>query len=676
ASVRHPQEELSDVAFLLNSLGHLWLAGIEVDWSRFYIQEERDRVPLPTYPFQRQRYWIETTEKETRKSSKPQKSSTKIVELLNKADTSTLAQKLEQSANFTAQQQKLLPEILEILVKQHRQELNVATIEDWLYQFQWKPIKHNPTKTKIQPSKWIFFADRTGVAEKIAHQLQLLGCECILVYRGDHYQKLKIDTYQLNPTDSVEFEQLIVEIQSKSELPLQKVIHLWSLDTPATEDLTLSSLESAQLWGCGTVLHIVQALIKTNNLPQLWLVTRATQSVCSKTEKVSVAASPLWGMGRVLSLEYPQMRGVLVDLDPRTPESETETLLKLITDKELEEDHLAVREAQTYVARLVKQSLQPSPSVSLESDAIYLITGGLGALGLHTAKWMVEKGAQNLILIGRTQPSQEKQALINDLQQKGASVVVVQADVSNAEDFSKVFQQIDSSMLPLKGVVHAAGVAGFKPMLQMELIQLEEVMAPKVKGGWILHQLTKDKELDFFVSFSSFSAVCGGVGDAHYGASNQFLDALTHYRQAKGLPSFSINWGPWSGGGMASKQNLNLMIKIGIEPLTPEQGITALEQLWTSDHPQTIVANVNWGLFKQLQLYEIGRQRLLLEEIEVELLEIQSSTIEPKIKILEEIEAASENELQDILLAYVQLEMSKLLGLNSSQLLEVDLSLV
>ncbi|NEQ64745.1 MAG: SDR family NAD(P)-dependent oxidoreductase [Symploca sp. SIO2D2] len=618
----HPGQE--DWQQMLQGLAKLYVQGVKVDWSGFDQDYARRKVVLPTYPFQRQRYWIETSESKSQKAEPSSvNKTTSIVDWLNDGNIQKLAQQLEQVGQFAPEQAKFLPEFLEILVKQHQEQISAATIKDWFYQVQWKPLRDTQTKTSIQPGHWLIFADTTGVGNKLAQQLQQQGCECSLVYRGDRYQKLETGSYPLNPTEPQEFELLLAAIKENSQFPLQKVIHLWSLDAPTPQDLTVTSLRQAQRWGCGTILHLVKALIKTNNTPQLWLVTRGSQSVQSTTEEVSVAASPLWGMGRAISLEHPQLWGGMVDLDPQTPESETETLWQLLTNNHQLEDHLALRGEQTYIARLVKQSLTASQPVSFKPDATYLITGGLGALGLHTANWMVEKGARHLVLISRTQPSEQKLAAISNLQQQGAEVVVAQADVCNLEELTNILEQIDSHQTLLKGIVHAAGVGAVQPIQQIDLTQLEEVMAAKVMGGWILHQLTQDQELDFFVSFSSIAAVWGGAGQAHYAASNHFLDGLTHYRRAKGLPSLSINWGPWSGGGMAGDQELKEISKRGIEPLSPEQGVAALEKLWTRDNHQTTVANVNWSLFKQL--YEIGGRQLLLEEIEVEPLEIQLS---------------------------------------------------
>ncbi|MBD2676938.1 MULTISPECIES: type I polyketide synthase [Nostoc] len=547
----------------------------------------------------------------------------------------------------------------------------LGEIQSRFYQIEWEPQSHHLKTNSQKLSHWLIFADSTGLGTALATKLQQQGHECTLVHRGHTYQNektgQKTQTYQLNPSHPQDFEQIYQDILKTSQLPLQKVIHLWSLDAPVPQDLTISGLEQSQLWGCGSVLHLLQAIVKnpTASSPQLWLITKGSQPVSSKTEKLAVAQSPLWGFGRGISLEYPQLWGGLIDLDPQATEDEAEILLQIFTDNS-QEDHLARRGGQTYISRLVKQPPTVSLPMSLSSNATYLITGGLGALGLHTAQWMVDKGARYLVLISRSQPSNSAKSAISRLQQQGAKIVELQADVCNFAELASVFEQIDTSMPPLKGIVHAAGVAGYQPMGQMELSQLEAVMRPKVIGGWILHQLTQDKELDFFVNFSSIAGVWGAAGQAHYAAANHFLDGLTYYRQAMGLPSFSVSWGPWAGGGMADEEGLRELSKRGVEPLSPEQAIAALEHLWTSGSVQTAIADVDWSLFKQL--YGIGRQRLLLEKIEVEPQPTKPLIASKNATILQEIEEKKESDRLSLLIAYLQRQVGRIVGFKGSQL--------
>lgn len=217
-----------------------------------------------------------------------------------------------------------------------------------------------------------------------------------------------------------------------------------------------------------------------------------------------------------------------------------------------------------------------------EPDAAYLVTGGLGGLGLKVAEWMVESGARNLVLAGRRAPSAETQAVITALEAEGARVVTAQADISDYDQAAAMLADIAHNLPPLRGVIHAAGVLADGALVQQEWANFEKVLAPKVSGAWNLHLLTEALPLDFFVLFSSGSAVMGAAGQGNYAAANAFLDGLAHYRAARGLPGLSINWGAWSEVGMAAtlseKQQERLHAQ-GLRMIAPDQGVQVLEQL-------------------------------------------------------------------------------------------------
>ncbi|WP_293062787.1 type I polyketide synthase, partial [Moorena sp. SIO3F7] len=673
---------------MLSSLGKLYVKGAKIDWSGFDSDYSRQKVALPTYPFQRESYWVETTKnKQKIHQNTDNIHQTPIFQLLTQGNTETLTQQLETAAKLSPEKLKLLPELLDLLAQQHQEQLTAATIKKWFYEIQWQPLTQTNSNTNIQPTHWLILADTTGVAEKFAQKLQQQGHEYSLVARGQNYQKQTANTYQLNPHTPQEFEQLYQEIQQSSETPITKLIHLWSLDAPPSKDLTVETLESTQLWGCGSVVKLLQTVLKNNSTPQLWLVTRGSQSVLSKTENqiTGLAGSPLWGLGRVVSLEHPQLWGGLVDLDPQAPVAdETEKLWELLANQQFEEDHLALRGENTYVARLVnKDTPEFYQPLSLSSDSSYLITGGLGALGLHTAQWLVEKGGKNIVLTGRRPPTEKVTESIKKLEETGCQVRVLLGDVSVEADIAKILEQIQTSMPTLKGIIHAAGVTGEIQLLQeLEFSQLEAVLRPKVVGGWLLHQLTQKLELDFFVNFSSIASVWGSKGQAHYAAANHFLDGLTYYRRSLGAPSYSINWGPWSGGGMAMGEAMDWLNKTGVKPLESEKAIVALEKVLVSNSPQTIVADMNWRLFKEL--YELGGKRSLLSEISLDLEATDGEGAEEqerqkqkvKTELLAKLEAASNQKRQEILREHIREQVAQVLGFSSSKLPEVNVGFV
>ncbi|NEO12997.1 MULTISPECIES: type I polyketide synthase [unclassified Moorena] len=657
---------------MLSSLGKLYVKGVKIDWSGFDSDYNRQKVALPTYPFQRERYWVETTDtKQKQHQNTDNIHQTPIFQLLTQGNTETLTQQLETTGKLSSEKLKLLPEILDILAQQHQEQLTAATLKNWFYEIQWKPLDQSNSNTNIQPTHWLILADTTGVAEKLAQKLQQQGHEYNLVYRGENYQKQTANTYQLNPHTPQEFEQLYQEIQQNTQTSITKLIHLWSLDAPASKELTVEILEETQLWGCGSVVNLLQTLLKNSSIPELWLVTRGSQSVLSNTENqiTGLAASPLWGLGRLVSLEHPQLWGGLIDLDPQVPAAdETEKLWELLANQQFEEDHLALRGENTYVARLVnKDTPEFYQPLSLSSDSSYLITGGLGALGLHTAQWLVEKGGKNIVLTGRRPPTEKVTESIKKLEETGCQVRVLLGDVSVEADIAKILEQIQTSMPTLKGIIHAAGVTGEIQLLQeLEFSQLEAVLRPKVVGGWLLHQLTQKLELDFFVNFSSIASVWGSKGQAHYAAANHFLDGLTYYRRSLGAPSYSINWGPWLGGGMATGEGINLLNKMGVKPLESEKAIVALEKVLVSNSPQTVVANMNWRLFKQV--YELGGKRSLLSEISLDLEATygedgEEQETQKQNSLRERLEAVTETQRRELLQKILQEEVAQVLGL-------------
>jgi acyl carrier protein len=243
---------------------------------------------------------------------------------------------------------------------------------------------------------------------------------------------------------------------------------------------------------------------------------------------------------------------------------------------------------------------------SLVAEATYLITGGLGGLGLQVAVWMVEHGARHLVLMGRRGAARpEAREAVDDLRGRGVDVKVIEGDVSSAADVERLGRSIDRTGLPLRGVVHAAGVLDDGLLLQQTWDRFANVFAPKVFGSWNLHRLTRHHDLDFFVLFSSVSAVIATAGQGNHAAANAFLDALAHYRRSLGLPGLSINWGVWRDIGATVEHDVEARIQgSGMRSFSVEDGMRVFETLLSNrrrgapDHaPQVGVMPVDWSIF-------------------------------------------------------------------------------
>ncbi len=234
----------------------------------------------------------------------------------------------------------------------------------------------------------------------------------------------------------------------------------------------------------------------------------------------------------------------------------------------------------------------------VKREGTYLVTGGLGGLGLELLTWLVKEGARSVVLIGRSEPGAPAQAAIQAARAAGATVTTQKADVSERADVARVLRTIEETLPPLAGVFHAAGVLDDGTVLQQTPGRFLKVFGPKVAGAWNLHRLTAHLPLEIFACFSSIASVVGWSGQSNYAAANAFMDTLARHRRARGLPAVSVNWGPWSGSGMAAKledRDQQRMREAGMSLLTPGDALGALRELLAHHVVQAGVFEVDWA---------------------------------------------------------------------------------
>ena len=224
----------------------------------------------------------------------------------------------------------------------------------------------------------------------------------------------------------------------------------------------------------------------------------------------------------------------------------------------------------------------------------YLITGGMGAIGLEVAQWLTTKGVTDIILLGRNGVKPELQTKLQKLIQN-ANLTLIKADISSTSQLAQSLLQIESSLPPLRGVIHCAGVLDDGVIADRDWNSFTKVLAPKVQGAWNLHELTQKYDLESFILFSSASSLLGSAGQANYCAANAFLDALAHARRSQGLPAIAINWGVWQDTGLASDiQTINSLKQKGVDAIEPSQAIDILEQLLSDSPAQIGVIPIDW----------------------------------------------------------------------------------
>lgn len=305
---------------------------------------------------------------------------------------------------------------------------------------------------------------------------------------------------------------------------------------------------------------------------------------------------------------------------------------------------------------------------AITPDAAYLITGGLGALGLKVAQWLVQQGARQLVLTGRRAPSETARSILTELEQQGAKVNVQATDISQSAAVADLIDHITATLPPLKGVFHAAGVLDDGLIVGQSWERFERVMAPKITGTWLLHEFTKALPLDHFVCFSSVAALVGSPGQANYAAANAFMDALAAYRRQQGLAGLSINWGPWAQSGMAAALQSRDQARWstqGVTLIEPEQGLTLMGQMMaTATSPQVAVLPVDWSryLAQMPSGLNLSALELLAEAGAV------GETTPPWMRL--ELEEAPPEERQDLLTRQIQGLIAKVLGLDAPELVQ------
>lgn len=472
-----------------------------------------------------------------------------------------------------------------------------TALERCYYALEWKKARDAepaPAASRL-PNRWLLFADRSGVGLQLQAQLRSLGKKAALVRTGPQFRCVGPDAFEIDPADPDDYRKVVAE-SALCAGETAAVVHLFSLDSTPAGKTSAESLIHDQTRSSLSVLLLSQVLVSLSpkSMPRLVLVTRGAQPAGDAPLAIAESQAPLWGLARTVALEHPELGCKRIDLPPRPEvESEAESESESVAEAqwlvrelaaEPDEPQSALRREGRYVARLVHTSpgsAAGKPLQRIGGDRTYLITGGLGGLGLKLARWLVAGGARHLVLVGRTAPTERAQAELQAMTQAGAQVLALPADVSRRDEMDRVFKQIRATLPPLAGVVHAAAVLDDHPILQLSRDAFLRVLLPKMLGAWHLDALTRDMELDFFVLYSSAASLLGSAGQGNYTAGNAFVDALAWARRRAGRPALSVQWGSFSQVGMAAaaaNRGARLADR-GIDSLTPEQGLNALARL-------------------------------------------------------------------------------------------------
>jgi thioester reductase-like protein len=505
------------------------------------------------------------------------------------------------------------PEVIQLLMQKDSGDL--------LYELEWRPLEpapELPEEVWERPGYWLLLTAGGGLAPALAELLGARGETCFLVYpsgeEGDTPPGIPV--LHADPARPEDFPRLFREAAQASGRPCHGVVHLWGAEG-GSQGPTLEALQRAQRVGCAGVLHLLQALAaeETVDEPRLWLVTRDAQPVGATPALGGLGQATLWGLGRSIAQEHSEVWGGMIDLGSEAEDSEAVWLAGELCAR-AGEDQLAFRHGQRYGARLVPSPRRtPRALLTLDRDRTHLLTGGLGGLGLAVARFLVERGARHLALVGRSAPSPAAAEAVAAMEAAGARVRVFAADVAARDQLAQVLEEVRRTLPPLAGIVHAAGVLADGALLQQSWSGFQTVLVPKLEGAWHLHELTRDHPLDYFLLFSSLASLLGGAGQGNYAAANAFLDGLSHLRRAQGLTATSIQWGPWGEIGMSAAVGSRVEAQRaahGIGTLSPRQGLELLEQLLQPPAATQIAAvSVDWARLLEAMPRQVERSSLL-----------------------------------------------------------------
>jgi myxalamid-type polyketide synthase MxaE and MxaD len=520
--------------------------------------------------------------------------------------------------------------------------------------------------------RWLVLTDRGGVGQTLARRLEAIGEPTVTVAWGEAFAREGERAYTVDPARREDFDRLLRE--SAGNGPFRGVIHLWSLDAPPTAELEVASLRAAQVRGCGSVIHLVQALTDTPSLekPRIWLVTQQAQAVGEGA--VSVAQAPILGVGRGITLESPELWGGMVDLEAGSADHRASTILRELGGPD-DEYYVAYRGGERLAARLVRRPRPAAASPEVRADATYLVTGGTRGLGLKVAEWLASLGARHLVLTSRRGLDESARGAIAALEIRGVEVRVVTADVRSPEQMKAVVDGVRSSMPPLRGVVNAAGVSGGTVLVQQTWDKFDDVLDTKVAGSWILHSLARDLPLDFFVGFSSVATVVGAPGQSAYCAANAFKDALAHHQARHGVKGLAVNWGSWGEVGMVSylaDEYRRTLRARGIGEIVPAEGVRALGGLITEGRAQAVVAQVNWAKF--FENVAQGTAPPFFERVAPKT--ERAALVEEAKDIAEQVKRASSDERSSLIAGYVRERVAKIVGYADPARVDCELTLL
>ena len=498
-------------------------------------------------------------------------------------------------------------------------------------------------RQRFAGTRWLIVADRGGLGVSLAAALRKEGAACVC---------RAAEELAVQPAES-----------------LQGIVHCGALDGVPAGEIHFDDLNEALTGGIGSALRWAQRCTTddTTRGARLWLLTRGAQRVLESDRTLTPVQSLLWGLGRSIALEHPEVWGGLVDLDPAKPAAHSLAALLNVLAAGDGEDQVAIRDGNCHIARLAPRVTPAAAPLTLQASGAYLITGGYGGLGPKVAIWLADQGARTIVLVGRSGPPAASDntpvaAALRELRARGIEVIAERGDVTDAAAMRQLFYRLRDMDRPVRGVVHAVAAIRSQCLKQLTQDDLADSLRAKVQGSWLLHELTRDAELDFFVMFSSATTIFGAKGLAAYAAANQFLGALAWHRAALSLPATCIDWGAWGVIPLLAGERHTDVDRFGIHAMSDPTAFAILGGLVKDGSPHCMVANMDWAI--ATAAYQINGHRPILERLTIAArTTATAAAAPPEFDLRSELTGLTARMRLDRMTAFVRAELARVLGL-------------
>jgi acyl transferase domain-containing protein/acyl carrier protein len=565
-SVRHPREAQEDLPFLLAALGRLWLAGVRLDAARLFADERRQKVELPTYPFERQRYWVDVE---------------------------------PGAAPGFSRSVKKDP-------------------ADWFYLPTWKAglpdgVAAPGAKGSARGGAWLFFCDEGGRLERVAASLRARGEAVIVVRPGAGFSGNSRDGFALEPGARTGYDLLFSALGDQGRT-IGRIVHAFSAGPPRAGGPRADAIAAAQAPGFTSLLHLVQAAVEAKWTQPVHLKVLTTRALLVlRDDEVEPGKATVLGLAKVVPQERHNVTCAAIDVDEASLEGgDVEHLLD-----ELRSDAagavVALRRGQRFVQGFepVGLPLPDGTSPGLRERGVYLITGGLGGVAFVLAATLAHACRARLVLTSRSpmpdrsaweewrrtrgdhDPTSLRIARVQALEGMGAEIELAAADVADVAGMRDALARAEARFGPLHGVIHGAGIVGgasFRPITEIGTQECDQQFHPKVAGLVALDEVLGERPLDFCLLTSSLSSVLGGFAYGAYAAANAFMDSYTAWRNRRStVPWLSVNWDEWRLAEAPAEDDRAGLARYAMSPI--EGGVAFLRLLGLAPSvPQVVVS--------------------------------------------------------------------------------------